>query len=677
MPFSSVRLLPGINLERTPTLLEAGYSQSQLIRFKDSLGQKYGGWQKFYPLAVAGVPRDLHGWEDLNSTTHLAVATTTQLGVITAGVLNVITPQKLTSDIAPNFSTVMNTPTVTVVDANVSNVTIFDSVLFNTPVSVGGIILSGLYPIISIAGTHSYTITAADNAASTVNNGGAVPTFGTTSGSAIVVVTLATHGLSVGGTVVFPIATTGNGITIQGLYTVATVTGANTFTINANNQANATSTLTMNGGSAELVYYINLGPPASGTGYGIGPYGVGGYGSGATPSSQTGTPITAVDWTSDNWGQILIECPQNGGIYAFDPTAGFVNAGLVTSAPPFNGGAFISNAQQILVCWASTAQYDIGIQQDPMLVNWSTSGDYTNFVVSSETQAGLFRIPIGSTIRGGMAVSNQNIIWTDLDLWAMNYIGVPFVYGFNKIGAGAGLIGSHAAQQLRGGVYWMGPTNFYSFTGSGVQVIPCPVWDAVFQNLNTAYAYKVRAIPNTPFNEAGWEYPSINATENDSYVKMNITEPGAPWDYGTLDRSAWTDQTVLGMPIGATPGGIIYQHETTPDADGAPLASSFTTGYFMIGDGEDFAFVDQIIPDFKYGTYSGSPSAQIQLTFNLINYPGDTPTSYGPYTFTSTMEYLSVRLRGRQMSITVATNDVGSFWRLGRVRYRWRPDGRR
>jgi hypothetical protein len=55
-----------------------------------------------------------------------------------------------------------------------------------------------------------------------------------------------------------------------------------------------------------------------------------------------------------------------------------------------------------------------------------------------------------------MAVSNQSLFWTDLDLWAANYAGFPLVFGFNKIGAGAGAISSHSMQQLRNGVYWMG-----------------------------------------------------------------------------------------------------------------------------------------------------------------------------------------------------------------------------
>jgi hypothetical protein len=224
----------------------------------------------------------------------------------------------------------------------------------------------------------------------------------------------------------------------------------------------------------------------------------------------------------------------------------------------------------------------------------------------------------------------------------------------------------------------MGASNFYSYDSNGVMVIPCSVWDFVFQNSNTSFLQNVRAMPNTPFNEIGWLFPSSASVsgECDSYVKMNVTEPSKPWDYGTLQRSAWMDQTILGNPISATSGGIIYQQETTNDADGQPITSSFTTGFFVLGEGEDFAFVDVIIPDFKWALYGAAGSAQVQMTFNVTNYPGDTPVSYGPYTVNSTTEFISVRFRGRQMSITVTSSDQGSFWRLGKVRYRYAPSGR-
>ncbi len=478
-----------------------------------------------------------------------------------------------------------------------------------------------------------------------------------------------------------PTTNTASGITIGGTYQVFNVTDVNDFTINAANQAVASAVFPMNGAEAQLVYYINVGPAAVGSGYGLGPYGAGGYGLGSSTGQQTGTEITASDWTSDNWGEIYLACPAGGGVYQWNPTGGFTNAGLIPTAPPFNGGIFVSMQQEILVCWGSTTQENIGIQRDPLLINFSTVRDYTNFVPLATDQAGDFRIPTGSKIMGGIAAPNQDLIITDIDCWAMNYQGFPLTFGFNKIGAGAGLISSHALTQLRGNVYWMGPSNFYVYNGSSVSVIPCPVWDFVFQNLNpnTAYQLNVRATPNTPFNEVGFAFPSAASVsgENDSYVKFNVNEPGAPWDYGSLARSAWTDQGVLGPPIGTLPAGTILQHETSNDAAGQPLDASFTTGYFFIAEGEDYAFIDQILPDFRWGFYGAAQTAQIQLTFNIVNFPGDTPQAFGPYTVTQATEILSVRLRGRQMSITVASSDSGSFWRLGRIRYRYAPSGRR
>ena len=678
MAFGSVTLVPGINVERTPTLLRAGYSQSSLIRFRDGLAQKLGGYTRYYQFPVAGVPRDMHAWQDLNLNTHLAIGTTTQLDVISSNVLQDITPQQLISDFTPGIATTINTPIIDIADPNITNVTVDDAVFFNVPVSIGGLILDGLYQITEITGASSYQITAPTSATATsaVSH---IPIFTTTNGSSLVSVNFVAHGLVVGDTFVFAIPTTGNGVTIDGAYKVITVVGVDDFKIAVNTQATAGGSFTMNSGKVELVYYIALGPPPVGSGFGLGGFGLGGFGTGTATSAQTGTEITATDWTSDNWGEILLANPRGGGIYFWDPTGGFANASLVSSAPLFNNGIFVSMSQQILVAYGSTVHEGVGFQQQPNLVQWSDVGNFFEWNATAATQAGNFTIPIGSEITAGIAVSNQNLIWTDLDLWAMNYIGPPDVFGFNKIGSGMGAASSHSIQQFRGSVYWMGKTNFYGYTSNGAAALPCSVWDQVFQNLNTSFLQNIRAMPNTPYNEVGWFYPSAASSngECDSYVKMNVTEPGAPWDYGLLARSAWIDQTVLGMPIGASPSSIIYQHEVSPNADGQPLVASFTTGMFYLAEGEDFAFVDQIIPDFRWSVITGGASAQIMMTFNVTNFPGDTPVVYGPYVVTQATEYISVRFRGRLMSITVSSADLNSFWRIGKITYRYGPAGRR
>jgi hypothetical protein len=752
MAFGSVTLEPGVNVERTPMVLRAGYSSSSLIRFLNGLAQKLGGWLLFYPFSLPGTPRDLHAWEDLNQAKHLAIGTTTTLQVLTSGTLVDITPQTFASSFAPNFSTTAGSPIVQVVDPNIANVTVLDSIFFEVPVSQGGLVLDGLYQIEQINSTDSYQFNAGTNATTTetnptvtsastasgnntlhfaatpawiqvgmviadlttpaaipasttvtatgvatvtmsknaagagVGNGdsivfSSVPVFTTVNGSSSVNVKFISHGItSLPAAVVFPLATTANGVTLQGAYGVNAIVDANDFTITASNQATAASSFAMNGGDADLVYYLAFGPPPVGSGYGLGGYGSGGYGTGAGSSGvQTGTKITATDWTSDNWGEILIENPKDGPIYIWDPTSGMTNASVISTGPPIARGCFISTSQQILLAYGIGVHQNIGYEQQLLTIGWSNVGDFTNWVPSATDQAGEFPLPNGSTIVAGLSAFNQDLFWTDLDLWAANYIGPPDVFGFNKIGAGMGAVSSHAVQVMRNGVFWMSANNFCSYTGSGASVVPCPVWDAVFQNINPDFLQNVRAMPTTSFNEAGWLYPSAASTsgECDSYVKMNITENGTPWYNGPMSRSAWIDQSVLGMPIGATPGGVLYQHEVSPDAAGNPLVASFTTGFFYLAESEDFVSVDMVIPDFKWTTFGASGSAQIQISFNVANSPNDTPTVYGPYVVTSTTEYITVRFRGRVMSITVTSSDIGSFWRLGSIKYRYTPAGRR
>lgn len=689
MPFGSVTLIPGVNAERTPTLLRAGYSQSALVRFKDGLVQKYGGWQLYSTAVVSGIPRELHAWQDINGVGHLAVGTTSQLAVITGNNLRDITPQTLTTNPTPagtsssfvsdvsavalvtdpvlgnRFPTQLNPSTSTLIPG-------IDAVLVNVPLDIGGILLNGFYQSGNFSVNNQQFAIGVLSGNISGSSSATVPTFTTTNGGSDVLVRLG-GGLGrnfvVGQTVYFNVPTTGNGVTISGQYQIIQI-GPFGFMINAGMTANASGSFSMNGGNAGFTYYLATGNyPANET---------------------TGTPLAASDWTMDNWGTILLACPVNGPVFQWTPGQ-IGTAQPIGSAPLANGGIFVSNAQQVLICWGTSGPNlnsnsiqlsSFGFYQNPLQVAWSDSGNYTSFIPTTQNLAGSFVIPTGSAIRGGLSVANQNLIWTDLDLWAMNWIGYPFSYGFNKIGDGAGLISRHALQHLRGSVFWWGPNNFFSYDGNGVRAIPCAVWDAVFQNLNQAFTQNIRAMPNSLFNEVGWFYPSEDSVsgECDSYVKFNITEPNAPWDYGLitqLQRSAWIDQSILGTPIGADTSGNIWQHEQGNDAAGSPMISSFTTGYFYLEEGEDFAFVDQVLPDFKWSLFSEVPSATIQISFNVVNYPGDTPNVYGPYTVTQATEYISTRFRGRLMSITVSSSDLGSFWRIGSMKYRYSAAGRR
>ena len=676
MPLQTIALNPGVNVEATKTLDTFTIQKSQLIRFKAAgnmvLVEKLGGWQKFFPTQIMSPVRELHAWQDLNTVKHLGIGAEQSLDIVTNGNVADITPRTFTSDFTPNFSTTSGSNIVTVVDPNFTT-TVLDSAFIETPIAIGGLILQGSYQVKLTLSSTSYQIVASSNATSTVASGGNLPVFSTVNTSATINVNLTGHGLIVGNIFDIPTATVVGGLTLSGAYLVQSVVDANNFTINAPNLATSTDTKTMNGGNARILYFVTIAPSAPSAGYGIGPYGGGAYGIGIVPTPSTGTPITTTNWTLDNWGEILLSCPTDGPIYSWSPDSGYPVATKVVNAPEVNGGIFVADPYQILVAWASS----VGGVQDPLLVSWSDSGDYTNWRVSALTQAGSYRIPRGSKIMGGLQGPQFGFIWTDVDVWAMQYVQPPFVFGFNKLAEKCGLISRHAAGVANSTVYWMGNNQFYQYAGAGVQPIVCSVWDFVFQDIDLNHVDKIHIATNNGFGEVAWYFPSLSGGtgEVDSYVKFNFILQC--WDCGRLARTAWIDQSVLGQPIGSGSDGYIYQHEIANDADGAAMGEYFETGYAHIAQGEELTFIDWMIPDFRYGKFNAAANATLNVTLKYTNYPGSPEKNKGPYQVASSTNFRNPRLRGREIGMRIEGTGLGGWWRLGGLRYRGAPDGKR
>jgi hypothetical protein len=683
MPWGAIQLKPGVDTQMTLSANQAGVSQSQLIRYKGQMIQCYGGWANLVATTIGSTIRDLHPWQGIGvSHPHLGIGATQSWSVYHSDddAIVDITPQTNTTNPAPNFSISSGSNILTIVDAG-SSATVFNTVYFNTPVAIGGFLVNGAYPINSVGGSSIYTVLLPSDSTSTVASSGILPIFAISSGSGTVTVTLpnnnftATTGLFQQFIATTQVGSTADGLVVQGKYQIASVLDSTSFTINSPTQSSTTATATMNSSRAQIVYYITIGPTASGVGFGALGFGLGSFGgAGSASAGGTGTPITATDWTQDNWGEVLLGCPEDGPIYTWSPSSGFQNAQVIDEAPFFNGGIFVSMPQQILVAWRSTQSSGV---QDPLVVRWCDAGDYTNWTVSNQTTAGSFHISTGSEIIGGLQCPQFGLISTDIEVWTMTYVGGQIVFNFTKVGTGCGWIGSHACGILAGNPFWMSSNNIFTLGANGVVPLPCTVWDQVFQNLDTDNDWKVRVAVNSAFNEVAWFYPSANsAGENDSYVKVHIEGNEYEWDYGTLTRTAWTDVSILGMPVGADTSGQIYQHETGTSITGVGLPG-FRTGWWVVGEGQEIPFVDMIIPDFIYGLRSATQDASLTITFFGADYSGGPQTTYGPYTVTSATEFINTRIRNRLLSAFIQSNASSEFWRIGRIRFRFGQSGRR
>jgi len=228
----------------------------------------------------------------------------------------------------------------------------------------------------------------------------------------------------------------------------------------------------------------------------------------------------------------------------------------------------------------------------------------------------------------------------------------------------------------------MGKDNFYVYAGQTAQ-IPCTVRDKVFLDFNLAQSDKIISGVNSKWGEIWWFYASASSEENDKYVIYNYLEK--TWYYGSLARTAWHDRGIRQYPIAAG-SSYLYEHENGNDDDGSAMTSSVESSQIDMGDGYQFTFINQIIPDITFqGSTSTSGNPNATFTLQARTGPGSVygTNSGGTSTRTSTSpveqftDFINVRLRGRSFNMKLESTDQGVAWKLGTPRVDLRPDGRR
>ena len=491
--------------------------------------------------------------------------------------------------------------------------------------------------------------------------------FTTVYDSAVVTVTDANHDRTTGDWIIISGASAVAGITLSGFYQITVLT-ADTYTVTDTSTASAGTT---GGGSPTIQYLLGSDITQTALAYGQGNYGAGPYSYGGLYAIG----FLLRQWSLDNWGQDLVGCPTNGPPYLWVPpvAAGNVAAPIAgTGVPLFLTGLYVAMPEQQIFGFGA----ETGGVQDPLLIRWCDVGDYTDWTASATNQAGSFRLSSGSRIVGGLQTTQSSLFWTDLDLWVAQYLGFPLVWGFNKVGINCGLVGMRAAAQTGSIVLWMGQSQFFLWNGASVAVLPCSVWDFVFNNLDRNYLDAVTAASNSLFAEVTWYFPTVGSQGvADAYVKYNVASQC--WDYGTLTRSAWIDENVFGPPIGIDANGYIQQHETANDLDGVAMDSWAESGWFEISAGTVAVFLERLIPDLIL-----SSGATVLVTVQAADFVGDAGgtgavRTYGPFTVSAQTPWVIVRARGRFASIKVESQGPNSFWRLGMPLYSTQQAGRR
>ena len=517
-------------------------------------------------------------------------------------------------------------------------------------------------------------------------------TFSATNGSTTVTVSDTNHGAGTGDYVTFSGAVSLGGTVTDAVlnaeHRVADVIDTDTYEIEVATAANASD---IGDGGAAVVgaYQISIGLDSSvvGAGWGADPWGAGGWGDPAT-TTIPGAQLRI--WSQDNFGEDLLMNVRDGGIYYWDQSAGLATRAVALSslagsqaAPTVAKKVLVSDRDRHVIAFGCDDEFSIGTQ-DPLLIRFSDQESLLEWRSLPSTTAGSLRIGSGSEIITAVETKQQVLVFTDVSLHAMQYLGPPFTFGIAELSTGTSIIGENAAVAVNDSVYWMGSGDFYVFDGS-VRPLPCPVSDTVFGNFNLAQAGKVFAGSNSDFSEVWWFYPSATALECDRYVAYDYGQ--GVWHFGTLNRTAWIPRGVFGYPIAAATDNYLYYHEIgVNDGSQNPpvgLSSYIESSEFDLGDGYQFMFVSKVIPDVTFRGSEGSPRATITLTAR--NFPGSplgdsdggvvTRTAVVPVEQYTEQQY--VRLRGRSIRFKIEASQYNTAWKLGSPRLGVRPDGRK
>jgi hypothetical protein len=717
MPLQKLQLKPGINRESTSLANEGTWFEMDKVRFRSGYPEKLGGWVKdtgtqedgLLPPTGSfwGTCRSLWNWVTLAGYNLMGLGTHLKYYIqqSSGGEFYDITPIRYTSTIASNAFTTTNGLTTVIVNDPGYGAGNGDFVTISGVVgAVNGIPASALNKEFRITyiDSSTYSITVSAPATSSGTTGAATFAYQLGIGQEIFTTLTGWGAGGWGGTVTVAAQTTLNG---------ALNSSATTINVVSTTGFTATDAIGING---EYITYSGITPTTfTGCTRGVGSTAVA-HNSGdvvnqysnATGWGQSATSGVAAQlrlWSQTNYGQDLIINPRGGALYLWKVNANPLIYDRAVVLSPSSAGAYQTDSGCPTICNAVTVSdasrfviafgcNDYGSAAlDPLLIRWSDQEDYAVWNPAATNQAGSYRLSTGSSIVAHLQTRQEILVWTDAAIYSMQYLGPPFVWGFQILGSNTSIASPNAAATAANITYWMGLDKFYMYSGR-VETLYCPLRQYIFGDINLQQQYQFFAGTNEGYNEIWWFYCSANSTVIDRYVVYNHLE--RIWSYGNLQRTAWLDTPLRDYPSATGYNGLLIYHENGVD-DGttnppSPISSYIQSADFNIGDGHNYGFAWRMVPDITFdGSYVNNP--QVTFTLRPRQNPGSDYSAADTPTVTSTQNYqgqrnytvqqftqiIYTRIRGRQMAFKVSSDGLGVNWQLGVPSIDVRPDGRR
>jgi hypothetical protein len=550
MPLQKLEFRPGVNRETTNYANEGGFFVSEKVRFRGGFAQKIGGWQNITSSGGTynGVARYVWNYVTLQSQNLLAIGTTQKLYMEFGGIFHDITPIRTTATLGSDPIDTTSGSKLVVITATSHGATVGTYITISGATAVGGITLSGEYEIVGVASANTFSVIASTAASSTATGGGAavVVQYQINAGPAVSTTAIGWGGgpwgfgawgssIPVGVSMrLWSILNYGDDCLFAeregNIYywtdDVATWSRAVTFKTKIDTVPKVSTTATFASGSTTIVVSdatgINTGSVIAGSGIPTGAY---------VTTAWTGSTSLTLSAATTGSGTVAVTASYSG-----------------EHAPNKTMTINLSPIRDFLICLGAKP-YDptnFNTEFDPLLVRWSDQGNPYEWVPELTNQSGEQRLSNGSFIVTSTSTRQEILILTDTAVYAMQYVGPPFVWNFNLLDQDISVASQNSVIAVNNSVYWMGEDKFFVYDGR-VQTLPCSLRQHVFSTLNRSQISQVMCGINEPYSEIWWFYPGTGSQVNSLYVTFNYQD--GTWHYGSLNRTAFVQQTLRSFPM--------------------------------------------------------------------------------------------------------------------------------
>jgi len=713
-----ITLQPGLDKQSSDTGAEGKWVNADYVRFRYGYPEKIGGWEQLVSTYLVGAGRDQHTWVDLAGNKYAAIGTNKCLYIYFEGTVYDITPLDTAREQASATFTFDGTTTVTITTSTTHGAEAGDIILLDAVTLPGGTGLTDadfedkLFEVKSVPSSTSFTITNTSS--------GATATGGSTTVKFYYVVGPVKQTYGYGwGTNTW--SGQNNPVTSNTLNGALLNDSAGTGGVGTSVTLTNTTGFSASGKilvDSELITYTGItgndltgitrgtnGTPTASHSNGATVYDATNWVGWGSASTSSNIVIEPGQWRLINYGENLIALIHNKRMFQWEPSIPNLTVRAVaitgTEVPTESRDLVLSTPDRHLVAIGTELTLQTG-DQDNMFVRWSDQNSTTSWTPTKNNTAGSQKLSDGSKLMGGIVGKTAVYLWSDTAMYTMKFIGPPLTFGFQQVGTNCGMSSQHAAAEVDGIAYWMGPTGFYRFNGGRVELMQCLVEDYVFEDINTNANQQIHVAVNALFGEITWFYPSSGSDYIDRSVTFNYLDSRPDlliWTTSSLARTTWTIEGVFSKPyatqysastaptvptvIGVSNGASYYWvHETgnnellfngTKNA----IAAFIESGDYDInreeglqGQGEYMMRISRIIPDF------GSQTGDAKVYLNSKSFPSSTAVSTS-YNITTATTQVNTRKRARQIAIKVGNISTDQTWRMGTFRLDIHAGGRR